>query len=196
MSRLFSASSNHRGFTLVEVLLVIVVSGLIVSIASLVLDGGNGAKHLKRQVQSLEKTFRLAADEATYSGTHLGFSIHENPQPKQWLLSWYQWQDDRWLPFNDPGSSAFSTQSLPTHIQLALWVEGEHIALEQITSQISSNNPVQPQVIFYNSGEITAFSLTLNNPSQQLQQKHKISMDMLGRTAVEKAHHTHSVGKL
>lgn len=114
------------GFTLVEILLVVVIIGVMAGLASLAI-GSNGARQLQQEAMRLQQRLLLAQDEAAYSQTHLGVIFTDTG----YQLLRYAAQDDVWeaLQSGNPTNSGNPTHSgnknnTESHVQNSLLREG------------------------------------------------------------------------
>lgn len=133
---------RHRGFTLLEMMLVIVLIGITGSlvIGRLSADGDPFA----RPATALMATLQHALEQATQQQTLYGLTLAHNG----WQLMAYrhgQWHQVQQSPF-----------SLSEQMDISLRIEQQFIPLPQrLTPQ------AEPQLWIYPGGETTVFTLSL-----------------------------------
>ena len=137
-----------RGFTLIEVLVVVIIVGVVVGTATLAITG-SGSRELENAARRAEVRIRLACERALYSGQDLGFSLREGALSFGYLLP------DRWLRVTDTPDEALRERTLGDAISIAVSRDGLPVLTE------TDDDPSKPQFVCYASGEMTPFEMTL-----------------------------------
>lgn len=148
-----------RGFTLVEILVVIVIVGVIASMAVLAI-GSDPQRILKQEALRALAVLQLAADEALLEGREYGLFIdRESYQVVRFNEQLLLWQADP--------TPAFTRHKLPEEISLSIESEGKTVDLAQLSKNDSqqnerTENALKPALLLLSSGEITPFILNFN----------------------------------
>ena len=167
--------NKYTGFTLLEVMLVLLIMGLAMGAVVLSYSGENGQDLLKKQTQRLEVVFNMASDYAVLNQRQLGLRVEDDNKSYYFMLldEEQQWQK---LELDN----TFAEHTLPDLFNLELfltdlpWENEDNLFSGDIfDEELSvSNNGVEigdeeekkldpPQVFIFSSGEITSFSITL-----------------------------------
>ena len=171
------AEGSARGFTLLELLVVVVIIGVIASFA--VLSIGNRAieGRLEREAHRLQELIALAADEAVLQGTELGFAQTADGYTFLGLDPKGQWR-----PLEDAG--ALRARALEEPFYLQLRVDGRPVAPLKLRDETDPGHEIKPQVLLLSSGEATQFVLDLR--ARDYAPHCTLEGDLLGRLKLER----------
>ena len=133
-------SWSARGFTLLEVMVVMVLIGILASLAVLSVGGGPRDR-LAEEAQRLAALFELQQQEAILSGEIRGIQFARQGYA---ILS----LDDQGAWGTPDATDTLIRRQLPEDLELRLWVDNRPVSLKR---------PEFPQVILLNSGEATDF---------------------------------------
>jgi len=139
-----SKSSFERGFTLLELLAVIVIIGIIISMATLSI-GQNTSRIVQDEVERLHGLIRLAGEEAVLQGRELALEF--NRDRYRFLES----DGKDWLPVEE--DPMLRERPLPDAVELTLMLEGIETSFEDKKNL--------PRIFILSSGELTPFNRTL-----------------------------------
>ena len=162
-----------RGFTLLEVLVVVVIIGVMATVAVLSIGNRSLDDRLALEARRLQELFTLAADEAVLQGVELGFV--QTPEGYEFLLL----KDGRWIPLEDAGP--LRARALAEPFYLSLQVDGRTVAPQRTDD---AKVELKPQVVLLSSGDATEFTLELR--ARQYDAYYRLQGDVLGRTTLDR----------
>lgn len=142
---------RSAGFTLIELMVVLVVVGLLISLVGLSVGGGGERRELEEVTRSLYLRMQAASEQAVMTNREIGIRFREQG------YGFVQLNRDQgqWAPLPRGGLSG---GSLPEWVALDLMTDGgEADALETDDDE----EQAEPDLVFFSSGESTAFDLYL-----------------------------------
>ena len=157
-----------RGYTLIEMLLVIIIVGVLAGVAVMSFDMDRPQRTLGREAQRLQYVLAAAAEEALLQGVEYGLLLGEG----QYRVVEFDAQAQQWRQSREPG---FRQHRLPGSVDLVLEMEEQRFDPEQAggdesrqgkrqggTGQRDGGKPgMMPQVLMLSSGELTPFTIYL-----------------------------------
>lgn len=140
---------SGAGFSLLELLVVIVIIAVLLGFATLSVGDGGLDKQLHRESRRLQALLQLASQEAVMRQVQIGVGFTRN------AYVFFQWQatTQTWDWFD--GDAVFQERNLPPPLHFTLHIEGGKIGLHE-------EFPPVPQVVLYSSAEITPFDCFLH----------------------------------
>lgn len=172
--------SAIRGFTLIEVLVVVVIVATIVSIALLSINVAGDDAELDTERRRLASLIETIQDEAMLQGREFGIEIMTSsyrfvefdPLTRQWAE----------IPFDD----LYRLRQLPEGLEFELFIDERRIELANDprrlddTDQRPSSTASQyaPHLFIFASGESTVFELHVVRP--ELDRRLILRGDLLG----------------
>lgn len=141
----------QRGFTLVEILVVMLIIGVVAGGALLSLGVLGQDRQLETERQRLETLLQLVRDRAGIHSEQYGLRAFAGGY--EFMV--YDSRLTRWQTIADE-ERVLRRRSLPAGLQMTLLVEGRPVVLPTPDAKDPS-----PQVLLYASGELNVFELTV-----------------------------------
>jgi general secretion pathway protein H len=162
-----------RGFTLLEVLVVVVIIGVMATLAVLSIGTRSVEDRLALEARRLQELLALAADEAVLQGVELGFI--QTPDGYEFLIL----KDGSWAPLEEAGP--LRARALGEPFYLRLQVDGRAVAPVRTDD---AKVELKPQIVLLSSGDATEFTLDLK--ARQYDPFYRLSGDLLGRMTLDR----------
>jgi len=153
-----TARRHAAGFTLMEILVVIVVIGVIVSAATLSMGVLGRDSEAEDQMRRLWAVLRQASEESELQGLDTGMFV--SAQGYEFLH--YDGRNLTWVPIE--GDKLFATRQLPEGLRFRMWLESREVVLKPEVvdrGDKDSQKKYPPQVMVLASGEIMPFELRI-----------------------------------
>lgn len=163
MSAVQHQAVAQRGFTLLELLVVLLIVGMLVGLASLSL-GNNEDRTLRAEAERIAALLELAAQEALLNGREMALEL-DGPAYR-FLV--YDPVEAQWQPLADP---LFRARELPPSMALSALVEG----LQAEEGRFGEARALR--ILILSSGEMSPFSLTVELEHGP---RYELEGDMLG----------------
>lgn len=144
------------GFTLLELMVVLVLVGIVFSFAMLSMGGDDVAELMEQEARRLETLLVLASDEAIIRGEELAMRFEDDGYEFMVLAA------EGWVAVSD---GLLKDYRLPPGIELALDIS-EDLPAPDSKGEVDSTTP---QVFILSSGEMTPFSVTFYSSSSRQQ---------------------------
>lgn len=161
------------GFTLLELMLVILLIGLLATMVTLNFTGASRQEKLDDEALRFQQVTQFIAETAVLKQQEWGLYV----QADRYGFLYYDNNENKWLPAEEP--KAVAAHKMPEHLSLTLELEG--LAGEDTNllarldwqtdedEEISADKPelpVLPQVFILSSGEISPFKLIFTEQSE------------------------------
>lgn len=166
---------RSQGFTLIEILAVVIIIGLVTSIVSLSVDQADPDTGARKEALALRQALDFVSDLAVLNGEIVGLFVEpkevEGSPLKQWCYHWQRFREEQWV---DLPPDTLDEHCLAENIQLDLVVEGKLLVYDE-------DLEVQPPVLVWApSGEATPIEITLYENGSNSSEKKVIVVGMMG----------------
>lgn len=160
-------SVKEKGFTLLELLAVVVIIGIVISIASLSI-GQKNSHVVRDEAERLNGLLRLASEEAVTQGREFALQFSKISYSFLELDA-----GNQWAPITE--DELLHERKFPAELKIDLVVEG---------AEASFNDEKNlPRVFILSSGELTPFKLNLSLDKEQ----YTLQGDLDGKLMMKKA---------
>ncbi len=138
--------ANHSGFTLIEILVVLIIVGLLAALAVFNMAGSSQQRELENQVRELYLMMQTASEQAVLNNLELGLLFEDDG------YRFVAFQDDsgEWKP---PVERMYRKRTLPEWLTVTRYVESDAPRLT------SAEDELRPDLVFFSSGESTPFEI-------------------------------------
>jgi len=158
---MFSAN-RQAGFSLLEIMVVVVIVGIVVSVASLSLGLLGSDRELKTEAVRFMALAEVAQDEATLQSREFGIEL---------MTSGYRFVEydplaGQWADI--PGDDTLRLRALPEDVEFELYLEDKRIVLNNDPAEFDDPKTMRlttkkysPHLMIFSSGDATPFELRI-----------------------------------
>jgi general secretion pathway protein H len=173
---------RSKGFTLVEILVVVVIMAVVISLTVLSVSATGRDSQLDEESRRIEGLVGLLHERALLEGRDFGLRI----EPTAYEFVVYEPRRDRWMPMDQ--EHEYRHRELPKGISFQLQLDSQTVVIKPIDRNLSSDAvPPSPQVAIAASGEGTPFRLTLQRDATKAHAS--VDGDALGKISHETSDH-------
>lgn len=175
-----NTATRQRGFSLVEILVVITIIAIVMSIALLSLGILGDDRDLRQEGRRIIALIGVAQDDAVMQGREFGL---------EFTISGYRFVEfdallGAWTEI--VGDDTLRLRQLPEDAEFDLFVEGQRVLLDPEPVALGNGDdedddsldPYTPHVLIFSSGDMTPFELHIVQP--QRNQTVVLQGDLLG----------------
>jgi general secretion pathway protein H len=146
---------RSKGFTLVEILVVVVIMAIVISLAVLSIGTTGRDAQLDEESRRIEGLVGLLHERALLEGRDFGLRI----EPAAYEFVVYDSRRDRWVPLDQ--EHEFRRRALPKGVSFQLELDSRIVVIKPMDRNLTSDATPPPQLAIAASGEGTPFRLTL-----------------------------------
>ena len=140
-----------KGFTLLEILIVMIIMAIVTTAATLALGGLIGKRRAESFVSETMAVIQLAEQEAVLRPAVLGLNFQTNGYQFEQFVIDQKIVSGSWKPLKNV--ALLQTKPLPSDVTWSLTINKK---------TTTDNDKGQPQIVFLPSGTITPFKLTIH----------------------------------
>jgi general secretion pathway protein H len=169
---------RSKGFTLIEILVVILIMAVVISLTVLSVNSTGRDSQLDEESRRIEGLVGLLHERALLEGRDFGLRI----EPTAYEFVVYDTVRERWMMLSQ--EQEFRHRNLPKGISFQLQLDSQTVVIKPIDRNLASGEaPPPPQVAIAASGEGTPFRLTLQRDATQA--KASVDGNALGKITHE-----------
>lgn len=170
--------ARAAGFTLIEILVVLVIIAIVISFAVLSIGVTGRDRELDEESRRIEGLVGLLQERAVLEGRDFGLLV----EPNHYQFVVYRTRRQRWESFDQ--EREFRRRDLPKGLSFELVLDSRVVILRAQNEKLKSDAPQStPQLIIAASGEGTPFKLTLLRAGTN--SKASVSADSFGKLKVD-----------
>ena len=146
--------SREHGFTLLELLIVIVIVAILFSFATLTIRSSSPEDLIKEEAHRLDRLIQLVLEEAVLRNTEYGLEFKQNS------YRFLAYSDNQWQAISD--DKLLRKRELPEEMEIELAIEQTDIIIGETAETTDEDNDnedeekkAKPQVFLLSSEEIT-----------------------------------------
>ncbi|MBE8215119.1 MAG: prepilin-type N-terminal cleavage/methylation domain-containing protein [Endozoicomonadaceae bacterium] len=153
--------SREQGFTLIEVLIVILIISILIGVVVVAPRTHNARDLLKAEAHELIQLTKAANNYAVLSGTAIGLSVTVLEGINQIVYQWWRWdiEEEKWVSLKT--MKQWSPHVLPAKMSLSITSEVLKELDQDDTHADEDEDDKVPEmrIIFFNTGVMTPASI-------------------------------------
>ncbi|MBL4814045.1 MAG: type II secretion system minor pseudopilin GspH [Shewanella sp.] len=181
---------RQQGFTLMEVLLVVLLMGLAASAVTMTMSGADGKKELERTALQFMTATEMVLDETVLSGHFIGIVIEKTS------YKYVFYDEGKWKSLDR--DRILAERQMKDGVEISLVLDGLPLVQEDEEQDSWFDEPFidekteeekkkfpEPQILLFPSGEMSAFEMTFFSEDEQGNEIEALVVgDSLGRLSL------------
>lgn len=143
-----------RGFTLIEIMVVVVIIGVITAAVLIKFSGNSRDTQLDQEAERLDALFDYVREQAELQTRDYGFRANDSG----YTFLVFDVLGNQWRPVDE--DDALRDRELPAGIKPQVVVEGRTIVLDRKKKDTELDD-FAPQVLIFSNGDLSSFDLAL-----------------------------------
>ncbi len=149
-----------RGFTLMEIMVVVAIIGLVSAAVLLKFSGSHRDTELDQEAQRLDALFDYVREQAELQTRDYGFRLND----KGYSFVVFDVLVNQWRPVDE--DDAMRDRELPADLNTELVVEGRTVVLLRKKKEKELED-FAPQVMIFSNGDMSSFELALQREGSE-----------------------------
>ncbi|MBU6953209.1 MULTISPECIES: type II secretion system minor pseudopilin GspH [unclassified Hahella] len=155
----------HKGFTLIEILVVLVIISVMVGMVTLVVSGNRERRELENEARKLLAIMQMTSDEAIFQNVDIGLRLDDHGYA-------FMGFDDTALAWIELPQEFLKERELPEWVVLDFDKKNKEIELKnkdegKKDKKDDKDKKFLPQILFLSSGENTPVNIELKLKSNE-----------------------------
>jgi general secretion pathway protein H len=151
-NRARATAARSRGFTLIEIMVVVVIIGVITAVFIVTFTSGWHDEQIEREAQRLEALFDYVREQAELQTRDYGFRVND----REYSFVVYDVIANQWRPVEEDDS--LRVRQFPEGIEPSIVVDGRKIVLDANKKEIED---FAPTILVFANGDLSSFEVLL-----------------------------------
>lgn len=139
--------SDNKGFTLIEILVVVVIISILMALGTQMISSGSVERNLQQRGKILKYSIQYACDQATFQNRAYGIKFYAD------AYDFSQYVENQWI---DVVSEQLASKKFNDSIVFSLVIDGQSVVLSDQDLKV-------PQVSCDATGQLSAFELIISD---------------------------------